>query len=235
MRIPRIFYPFELEPNSEIKLNISSSNHLKVINVKINKHIEVFNGKGFFCKAVVKKIEKKIIFLELNSKINFSKINKLQINLAISEIKNFDKIVRESCQLGVTKISCLESARSKFKNLPSTKKILRWEAISISACEQCGLNWKPEISSMTLNEWVENSNSESKILLNPKSSDTLKSIEASNSFDLAIGPEGGFSEEEIIFFEKNNFKSISCGDLILKTETMPVVVLSMVKALFGDI
>jgi 16S rRNA (uracil1498-N3)-methyltransferase len=88
---------------------------------------------------------------------------------------------------------------------------------------------------MNLNEWVENSISESKILLNPKSSDTLKSIKASNSFDLVIGPEGGFSEEEIIFFEKNNFKSISCGDLILKTETMPVVVLSMVKALFGDI
>ena len=150
----------------------------------------------------VKKFSKK-----LNNLLNFvekktSKNSKLQINLAISEIKNFDKIVRESCQLGVTKISCLESARSKFKNLLSTKKILRWEAISISACEQCGLNWKPEISSMTLNEWVENSSSENKILLNPKSSDTLKSIEASNSFDLAIGPEGGFSEEEIIFFEK---------------------------------
>ena len=51
--------------------------------------------------------------------------------------------------------------------------------------------------------------------------------------DFVVGPEGGFSEEEKIFFKKNNFIGISCGNLTFRTETMPIVALSMAKALYG--
>lgn len=235
MRIPRIFYPFELESNSEIELDTASSNHLKVIRIKSNQVLEIFNGKGFFCEAVVLKIKNKIITLKLDSNIKFVKKDNLQINMAIAEIKNFDKIIREACQLGVATISCINTSRTKSVNMPSSQKLSRWEAVAISSCEQCGLNWKPKILVISVDEWINASESKNKIVLNPQSSIKLSNVKKSKSFDLAIGPEGGFSSDEVDLFQANNFQSISCGNLTFKTETMPIVVLSMIKALFGDI
>ncbi len=44
MRIPRIFYPFETEEKNSINLNIAASHHLKVINIKKEQNVELFNG-----------------------------------------------------------------------------------------------------------------------------------------------------------------------------------------------
>ena len=46
MRIPRIYYPEELKPNSLINLPLNASNHLKVLKKNKGDKVEVFNGKG---------------------------------------------------------------------------------------------------------------------------------------------------------------------------------------------
>ena len=53
MRIPRIFYPFEMEEKNSINLDISSSHHLNVINIKLEQEVELFNGRGDSFKAKV--------------------------------------------------------------------------------------------------------------------------------------------------------------------------------------
>ena len=189
MRIPRIFYPFELEEKNSINLDISSSHHLNVINIKLEQEVELFNGKGDSFKAKVLEKNKKNISLEKISEIKSKKKQIPSINIAVAEIKSFDKVVRESCQLGVNSINSLMTKRTKSSNLAGEKKIQRWKVIAS--------NFLPSI-------------------------------------DLAVGPEGGFTEDEKDLFKKNNFKSISCGNLIFKTETMPIVALSMIQALYGE-
>ena len=110
---------------------------------------------------------------------------------------------------------------------------MRWESITLNSCEQSGLNWIPKIYSSSLHEWVSLSKSKSKIFLDPKARNNIQDLELLSSIDLAVGPEGGFSEEEKNFLKKNNFKGISCGNLTFRTETMPIVALSMIKALYG--
>ena len=123
--------------------------------------------------------------------------------------------------------------KTKFSKLPSEKKIMRWKSIAFNSCEQSGLNWVPKIYSSSLQDWIAFSNSKCKIFLDPNARNNIQELELFSSIDLLIGPEGGFSEEEKIFFKKNNFKSISCGNLTFRTETMPIVALSMIKALYG--
>ena len=53
MRIPRIFYPFETEEKNSINLNIAASHHLKVINIKKEQNVELFNGNGYFLAKVI--------------------------------------------------------------------------------------------------------------------------------------------------------------------------------------
>ena len=110
---------------------------------------------------------------------------------------------------------------------------MRWKSIAFNSCEQSGLNWVPKIYSSSLQDWIAFSNSKCKIFLDPNARNNIQELELFSSIDLLIGPEGGFSEDEKKFFKKNNFKSISCGNLTFRTETMPIVALSMIKALYG--
>ena len=114
MRIPRIFYPFEKEEKNSINLDIASSHHLKVINIKEEQDVELFNGNGYFFNAKVIKQNKKNISLERISDINFQKKQIPSINIAVAEIKSFDKVIREVCQSGIDSISSLKTKKTKF-------------------------------------------------------------------------------------------------------------------------
>ena len=127
----------------------------------------------------------------------------------------------------------MKTKKTKFSKLSSEKKIMRWQSIAFNSCEQSGLNWVPKIYSSSLQEWISSSKSKSKIFLDPKAKNNIQKVELFSSIDFVVGPEGGFSEEEKIFFKKNNFIGISCGNLTFRTETMPIVALSMIKALYG--
>ena len=233
MRIPRIFYPFKEEENNSIILNITASHHLKVINIKEGQNVELFNGSGYFFNAKVTEQNKKNISLKRVSDVNFQKKQIPSINIAVADIRSFDKVIREVCQSGIDSITSVKTKKTKFSKLSSEKKIMRWQSIAFNSCEQSGLNWVPKIYSSSLQEWISSSKSKSKIFLDPKAENNIQKVELFSSVDFVVGPEGGFSEEEKIFFKKNNFIGISCGNLTFRTETMPIVALSMIKALYG--
>ena len=233
MRIPRIFYPFKEEENNSIILNITASHHLKVINIKEGQNVELFNGSGYFFNAKVTEQNKKNITLKRTSDVNFQKKQIPSINIAVADIRSFDKVIREVCQSGIDSITSVKTKKTKFSKLSSEKKIIRWQSIAFNSCEQSGLNWVPKIYSSSLQEWISSSKSKSKIFLDPKAKNNIQKVELFSSIDFVVGPEGGFSEEEKIFFKKNNFIGISCGNLTFRTETMPIVALSMIKALYG--
>ena len=233
MRIPRIFYPFKEGENNSIILNITASHHLKVINIKEGQNVELFNGSGYFFNAKVTEQNKKNITIKRTSDVNFQKKQIPSINIAVADIRSFDKVIREVCQSGIDSITSVKTKKTKFSKLSSEKKIMRWQSIAFNSCEQSGLNWVPKIYSSSLQEWISSSKSKSKIFLDPKAENNIQKVELFSSIDFVVGPEGGFSEEEKIFFKKNNFIGISCGNLTFRTETMPIVALSMIKALYG--
>ena len=230
MRIPRIYYPDELRENSKINLTAKGLNHLRVLKLKAGNKVEIFNGKGKVSIGVIENLGRDELLVNLNEKITQEKAISPEINLGVSNIRNFDKVVKDSSQMGVTSLTSLVTSRTKQRNLKE-EKVKRWNSISSSSCEQSGLNWIPKISQMKIEKWVENSNNESKYFLNPRSKLFIGDIEEFSAIDLVIGPEGGFSSEEESFLVQKNFIGINCGNLIIKTESMPIVILSMLKVL----
>ena len=154
-----------------------------------------------------------------------------KISLGISEIKNFEKILNEVTQLGVYRVDCLSSERSKFLKKPSEKKIERWKKVVTGACEQSGNNWMPQIGHKTLEEWQLEIPSENKFYLNPGENKNIESLSKLDEIYFSIGPEGGFSPKEIDKMKSNGLEGISLGELVIKTETVPTVLLSMLKIL----
>ena len=230
MRIPRIYYPQNIKSNSLINLSLASSNHLKVVRLKEGHQVESFKGRGCVTSAEIQNIKKNFITIKLSGIIKKDNPPSFKVNLGVSHVKNFDKIVKDSSQLGVKSLTSFICDRTKLRDFKK-EKFHRWGLISASSCEQSGLNWIPKISQMQLKDWIETSDFESKFYLDPKAELSMKDIKITPSIDIGIGPEGGFTELEEELFEENGFIGINCGDLIIKTESMPIVVLSMLKIL----
>ena len=230
MRVPRIYYPQNIKSNSLINLSLASSNHLKVVRLKEGHQVEIFNGRGCVTSGEIQNIKKNFITIKLSGTIEKDKPPSFKVNLGVSHIKNFDKIVKDSSQLGVNSLTSFICDRTKLRDFKK-EKFHRWGLISASSCEQSGLNWIPKISQMQLKDWIETSDFESKFYLDPKAELSMKDIKITPSIDIGIGPEGGFTALEKELFEENGFIGINCGDLIIKTESMPIVVLSMLKIL----
>ena len=89
----------------------------------------------------------------------------------------------------------------------------------------------PQIGYMTLDEWQEEISSANKFYLHPGENKNIESLSNLDEIFFSIGPEGGFSPKEIDKMKSNGLEGISLGELVIKTETVPTVLLSMLKIL----
>ena len=155
-----------------------------------------------------------------------------------------DWIIQKSVELGVHTIVPIFSQRSiiKLNNDRAEKKLSHWKQIIQSACEQCGRSKVPEIFIPTKfdafwsNETISNKD-HLKLILSPLAKNSFRTISTikPSAIDIMIGPEGGFSEEEVVNAEKNGFIPFEIGPRILRTETAPLAMLALLQYKYGDI
>jgi RNA methyltransferase, RsmE family len=157
----------------------------------------------------------------------------LDVTLAVSLLKNparFDYLVEKATELGVRTIIPLLSERT----IPQHEKHDRLEKIALAAMKQCGRSWLPRIQPLQKYELVVGNSSHWPLKFIPhEKTDSLQTIssELKNHDDvhsvlITIGPEGGFSEDEVALAEHNGFKLISLGSRRLRTETAAVVTMA---------
>lgn len=241
MRIPRIFYPHKIGFNTEIILDISSSNHLlNVLRLELNSSVILFNGEGgeFTTKIIALKNHRAIIkVMNFTSKDVESPI-KIHLAQGIGRGEKMDYVIQKAVELGVYKITPLftEYCNVKLNEEKIEKRLAHWQAVIISACEQSSRNYLPQINApQNLTNWLNQKNDSLKIVLDPKATTSLAKISAIPSeVTVLIGPEGGLSTNEIELTQKNNFKAASLGPRILRTETASLAAISVLQAKFGD-
>ena len=105
----------------------------------------------------------------------------------------------------------------------------------ISACEQSGRAFIPEVAAPApLDSWVAGVEADCKYLLDP-SVDSEETSTTPESVAVLIGPEGGFTSEELRLASQFGFYALRLGPRVLRTETAPLVALSVIGARWGDI
>jgi len=106
--------------------------------------------------------------------------------------------------------------------------------VAISACEQCGRSVLPIIHPpISLNEWLGQVTAELKLVLHPVA-EPWASHPQPKSLAFLIGPEGGLNENEVALAKTQGFHAARLGPRVLRTETAPVVALSVAQQLWGD-
>jgi len=225
-----LFFSNFSQTDNEIIVNENDSRHiLKSYRKGIGDILNFTNGNGLLaeCKIIEKgkKIKVKIV------KISKNKPNKVSIHIAISPLKNpsrFEWFVEKATEIGINEITPIITKYSEKKKVNHE----RLERISISSLKQSNQLFKPKINSTeNFSDFIKN-NIDQKIMANLKTKNILaKESINSNKICLVIGPEGGFSDDEIQEAKNNKITEISFGENRLRSETAAIYGLSILKSL----
>ena len=227
-----LFYSNFSESQDEIVVNENDSKHIiKSYRKNIGDIIKFTNGDGLLAEAKIIYKGKKIKVKILN--ILKKKREKISIHIAISPLKNPSRLewfVEKATEIGVNQITPIVTKYSEKKRV----NYERLERISISSLKQSSQFFKPQINEIeNFSEFIIN-NKEQKIMANLKTKKFLKkgSI-VSNTLCLIIGPEGGFSDDEIQEARDNKVTEISLGENRLRSETAAIYGLSLIKSIIS--
>ncbi len=243
MATPRVFTTQSLAVDHSIELEASPSHHIsRVLRLKQNAALLVFNGDGFEYLAIIQNIQKSIVTVQLTEKSNPIRESDLHITLGqgISRGERMDYTLQKSVELGVSRITPIWTQRSQVKLAGPRleKRLAHWRGIIRSACEQSGRLMLPELDSpITLESWCSDNNTDCvKLILDPDVTQKLGEIKPANKeLKILIGPEGGFDDTEIATASALGFTRVSLGPRILRTETAAIAALSALQTLWGDL
>lgn len=229
----RFFIPKE---NFKEKYIISCDKNLikqlkKVLRVKDGDRFWLFDGSGMeFLGQLIELSSDQVRFLIIDERYGIAE-NDSRIILYQSLIKldKFEWILQKATELGVRMIIPVISTRSIVRQV-SVVKMKRFQEILKEATEQCGGTIIPQLSvPVSFVEAVKHASKQSGIkLIAWEKESEVKLVNDKNYKDLCIfiGPEGGFTEEEIILARESEIKTISLGKRILRAETATIVTLA---------
>jgi 16S rRNA (uracil1498-N3)-methyltransferase len=242
----RFYHPDTISAHSEINLSEDTSKHLvKSLRLKPSNKIVLFNGDGYDYHGEVSDIDKKNVKIAVHEK----KLNTSEADIDISILQSvtsrdkLDFIFQKNTELGIKNFYLINTERVNFK-IPQSKtenRIEHLKKVVISACEQSGRSEIPTVHEtiLGLNKLTNEDDHSCKLILNPYTDFSLSNLTNNDlinkkSFQILIGPEGGFSEAEIKVAENAGFKSLSLGKRVLRTETASLSIASAILALTNN-
>ncbi|HEY6529226.1 MAG TPA: 16S rRNA (uracil(1498)-N(3))-methyltransferase [Cellvibrionaceae bacterium] len=241
MRIPRVFVPLPFSSEAEINLPETQAHYLtRVLRMDAGRPLFVFNGEGGSYSAEIIQASKNTCLIKLGhfTPDNFQSPLNCSLAIGISKGDRFEYVLQKACELGVTQIYPLFTSRTEVRldTARQSKKTEHWQQVLISSCEQNGRNLIPQLNTpQSIIEFLPQATADLKLVLHHRANQALNSYATPQSVCLLIGPEGGLSEVEINQAQQQGFNPLALGPRILRTETAPLVVLSLVQYQWGDL
>ena len=217
----------------KIHLIEENANHIiNVLRYKVGQKIEVSSGDGFdylceICEIKNKEVIAKIVDCFANATEPKIKITVYQ---SLPKSEKMELIIQKCVEIGVDTIIPVNTDRTIVKLAgKENKKIDRWNKISEAAAKQSRRGKIPTVKNITSFEQAIKISKENDINFIPYEKEQKNTIKNSikdfkgEKIGIFIGPEGGFSEQEIEMAIKNDILPITLGKRILRTETAGMV------------
>ena len=243
MRIPRIFTQADLNESDTITLDAKAQKHLKdVLRMSVDNEVILFNGDGHDYAGNIQELSKKTARVQIKSKTKVDNESPLSIHLLqpLARSEKMDWCLQKATELGVNKITPFISTRVNT-NIGADrleKKISHWQSVIQSACEQSGRAIVPVIEApKKFNDVISNLKTDAvKLIASPIETNTSIENTKTNAKECicAIGPEGGFTDEEIKCAQASSFLPLHIGPRILRLETAVISAMTLCQLRWGD-
>ena len=230
-----------------VTLRGSEAHHIKnVLRLKPDDRIKLIDGTGSEYEAVIKKLDNEKVEVEIQREFQPPVTTGVRIVLAQAFLKEkkMDDLVRKLSELGIAGWMPFFSNRSVARPDKDrlAGRIRRWKRIAAEAVKQCRRSDMLQISDPSgFKEVLESSKTfDLKIIFwenesTPLNRDLgLKGQVPSKKIMLMLGPEGGFTEQEIEMARHSEFKVAGLGPRILRAETATLAASTLIQYLYGD-
>jgi 16S rRNA (uracil1498-N3)-methyltransferase len=236
-----------LHTGASIALPATAARHVQVLRMQPGQTITLFNGEGGEFDAVIAHMGRQDVQVVVGAHQAMEREAQHHVHLAVVVPANdrMDWLVEKATELGVHRITPLMSQHSvlRLQGERADKKIAHWQAVAISACEQCGRNTLPHIEPLQnlhtwlQSDWVANqlstqdplTTTQAAVLsLHPSTQSLVEwsTNQQCNSWLLLNGPEGGLTDEEDALARDKGFAAVNLGARVLRAETAALAALA---------
>lgn len=239
MAIPRFYCPENI-PLGVFVLPKEAAHHAaRVLRLQAGDSLILFNGEGGEYLARVLDCGKSAMSVEVLRFSDVERESTLAITLvqAVVASEKMDWVLQKCVELGVDRIVPVETARCvvRLSGERAKKRAQHWQAVVVSACEQCGRNRVPEVAPLlAVADFLGNGIDGDGFLLSPGGGKLSAFPRPQKKVYLLAGPEGGLTGDEEALAQRRGFSAASLGPRILRTETAGLAAISAFQALWGD-
>ena len=208
-------------------LDQEAAHATKVLRASEGDAIEVVDGKGGWYNGYIRRITKKSVQIEIAEHQQKNPVNPGLV-LGMGIIKKRDRLefaIEKAVELGVNQIWLFRSEHTVKENV----RMDRLKSIAIAAMKQSLRAWLPEIVFYPSFKAVLSAADRAQIVAAHEKVDTNKTVDGKQVKEkklLLVGPEGGFSDNEITLLTKHEARMVSLGSNRLRTETAALALLS---------
>lgn len=234
--------------NEEITLEGDDLKHLsQVLRLRPGDTIHVFDGSGIEYEASIISSDKSRAIARINTSFQNKTEPETRVTLfqGVPKGEKMELIIQKGVELGVHSIVPVITSRTvvKLNKKDSEKKAERWTKISIEAAKQCRRAYVPQIlEPISFDEALVKAEDFSAVLLLYENEgkkclkERLKCYNINKIKDIAlfVGPEGGFTLEEVRNYTDKGYDIVSLGKRILRVETATISVLSIIMYEMGE-
>ena len=248
--MPQFYLPPPWETQKPHPLPVELLHHLRVRRISEGEVIPIFDGAGHIASAALVRLGNKtgeLTIQQIQHDTSREPAYGITLGQGLAGGDKMDWLIEKAVETGAAAIAPLQCERSVIKLTRhsdadrAAKRLLHWRAITQAACEQCERTVLPPVSAIEdlpafLTKHCTAAAPETlKLILctgdHPSLAKTIEALPAQNVI-LLIGPEGGFSPEEITLAMKAGFQGVSLGKRILRTETAGIAAISTIHAIW---
>ncbi len=227
-----LFYTQKLDTDFLVLRDEQHRHCVKSLRKNIGDVIYVTDGQGKRARAILTEIKRNESVFEI-SQIEETKRTGPKVIIGIGPTKNmsrFEWFLEKAVELGIYGIVPFVSQNSERQHL----KIDRCKKIMVSAMKQSLRSWLPEIvelQPLAQIEWDQGIRSRFVGYVQNNTEYLGSTYKKNEDVMLLIGPEGGFTKEEILQLQQDDFTTVSLGDFRLRTETAGLTALQIIHTI----
>jgi 16S rRNA (uracil1498-N3)-methyltransferase len=213
--------------NERLHITGEEHRHLTVARAQPDESIEIFDGRGNVWTAAIESVNRR----ETIARITASRtvpppFVELTLGMALIRTAAFELALEKAVEVGVTRIVPFTAARS---NVAEGNRHVRWIRIVVEAAKQSKHYHVPRLDSAISFAEVLAIPASSRIIFAERDGGPLEAAVAGSPALYLIGPEGGWTDEELALARAGRFTPVSLGEGILKAETASIVGAALIR------
>ncbi|MCL2589583.1 MAG: 16S rRNA (uracil(1498)-N(3))-methyltransferase [Betaproteobacteria bacterium] len=237
--IPRFYFPGVLPHAGNVVLPPACAHRaLKVLRLGSGDSVVLFDGSGGELHARLD-VRARLAVAANGQWLEVNREPPLDIVLvqALASGDKMDWVIQKAVELGAIGIVPVQAERSvlRLAGERADKRLEHWRQVVIAACEQCGRNRLPSVAPVqSLTACLVQAPDATRLTLVPDG-ERLPAIQSVHSpIYLFVGPEGGWSDEELALCLHAGSRVVGLGPRVLRTETAGLAALAALQARVGD-